>query len=595
MTEGVDTNQATELMALARSTFKNLFLDERGDVYAWYCPQADGGRVMAVSSSEFKYTLMSEYFSLKAKVPGGEAVSGAIAILIAQTHRNGNRHRLWVRYAWESGAIYVDLSNPDNEQIKISPGMTPELQRQESPRFRPYPHQQPMDFSTEGTPEDIKAFLELFRFKPEEDRMMFACDLVYSMVPDFAQPITNVNGDPGSAKSTMTEAAKRISDPSCVDSLTITDREGVIQSLVHHRYADFDNINDSLPDWLIDIFCRASTGATFSKRALYTNDEDINLRFKTKVSFNGLNRPSVRGDFMDRIVEYQLERISALERKGDEEVKSLMASYIPKVRWAAWIAISKAMKMIDTVKAELKEKPRNADFAIWGEAISRALGYEPFTFYNRLMQKSLNASETSVAEDDVAELIMKLVDRSEGKIWRGTATDLLETLKASDKDAILPANGAKLGVRLNKLRLDMQNVGYLIEKEREGRSRNIVIRTVEAVKAAQLDAQTDLMPPPEDNKSAVITVMPSCETAMTVNDDSKTDQEVPPTANDGNDSRENLLSQTSQVTDDGNDGTFLKEGGEGKSDPSVEYGKMIDKKYPGLPHTGDPEDREASA
>ncbi len=38
------------------------------------------------------------------------------------------------------------------------------------------------------------------------------------------------------------------------------------------------------------------------------------------------------------------------------------------------------MRIYDSVKEELKELPRMADFAIWGEAISRALDYEPKKF-----------------------------------------------------------------------------------------------------------------------------------------------------------------------------------------------------------------------
>jgi hypothetical protein len=275
----------------------------------------------------------------------------------------------------------------------------------------------------------------------------------------------------------------------------------------------------------------------------------------------------VRGDFMDRIVEYQLERIPGLERKGDEEVKALMASFIPKVRWAAWVAISRAMTLKDVIKAEQKEKPRNADFAVWGEAISRALGYEPFQFYNRLMEKSLTASQTSVAEDTVAGLIMKAVDRDPAKAWVGTASELLETLRASDPNARLPSNGSHLGILLNKIRLDMQNAGYLIEKAKVGAVRNITISTVEAAKAARLDVQTNLVPatPPEDRKNTVPAVLLSHESDGTATRDSKLDSATPAPVWDSKDSKEKLLSQTSQGQQDSKDSTSLKEGGKGRA------------------------------
>jgi hypothetical protein len=49
-------------------------------------------------------------------------------------------------------------------------------------------------------------------------------------------------------------------------------------------------------------------------------------------------------------------------------------------------AVSKAMKLLPEVRAELKRLPRIADFCVWGEAIARALGYQPLEFHNALLE-----------------------------------------------------------------------------------------------------------------------------------------------------------------------------------------------------------------
>ncbi len=47
----------------------------------------------------------------------------------------------------------------------------------------------------------------------------------------------------------------------------------LVQQLAHHWMPIYDNIT-SIPLWISDTFCRATTGDGFSKRELYTDDED---------------------------------------------------------------------------------------------------------------------------------------------------------------------------------------------------------------------------------------------------------------------------------------------------------------------------------
>jgi len=50
-------------------------------------------------------------------------------------------------------------------------------------------------------------------------------------------------------------------------------------SLGKHAVPVFDNLS-RMPDWMVDSFCRAVTGAASEKRALYTDGDSVLLSFR---------------------------------------------------------------------------------------------------------------------------------------------------------------------------------------------------------------------------------------------------------------------------------------------------------------------------
>jgi hypothetical protein len=65
----------------------------------------------------------------------------------------------------------------------------------------------------------------------------------------------------------------------------------------------------NIGDWISDQLCRAVTGGGFSKRELYTDDDDIIYNFKRCIGFNGINLAATKLDLLDRGLIIKLERI----------------------------------------------------------------------------------------------------------------------------------------------------------------------------------------------------------------------------------------------------------------------------------------------
>ena len=104
--------------------------------------------------------------------------------------------------------------------------------------------------------------------------------------PEIPKPILMLYGEQGSAKTTNQELKKMLVDPSSIRTLTFPrDINELVQKLSHNYIAYFDNMSN-IPEWISDQLCRAVTGSGFSKRELYTDDDDIIYNFKRCIGLN---------------------------------------------------------------------------------------------------------------------------------------------------------------------------------------------------------------------------------------------------------------------------------------------------------------------
>ena len=160
--------------------------------------------------------------------------------------------------------------------------------------------------------------------------------------------------------------------------LTIqNDRNEFIEQLAHNYVTFYDNANRN-PMWLSDEACKAVTGIGHTKRKLYTNDEDIVYEYKRCISFNGINISLTESDALDRSIMIELQRIRKELRQVESYIYEEFDKLKPELLGYIFNILSKSIEIKETIK--LDDLPRMAEFALWGEAIARALNYEPLKF-----------------------------------------------------------------------------------------------------------------------------------------------------------------------------------------------------------------------
>lgn len=318
-----------------------------------------------------------------------------------------------------------------------------------------------------GDPFDVFTYLNV---KSDHELLVLICIISY-FVPDIPHPIFHPHGPHGSGKTSSCVVIKRLCDPSTIEALiSPKNPTQLIQLLAHHHVCLFDNMSN-LPDWMSDILCQACTGGGFSKRQLYTDDDDIIYQIKRCVGLNGINLLTVKSDILDRSILLYLERIDSRTRLEESDMWRSFEEAKPKILGGAFDALSKAMALYPNV--DLPCLPRMADFARWGVAIAEALGFSGDEFLRAYQSNVDRQNEEVVQYNTLAQVVLSLM--SDRESWDGTIKEAHETLhniaNPDIKDPTFPKSSRTLRKHLERIKANLQDysITYTIgERTRDG-------------------------------------------------------------------------------------------------------------------------------
>ncbi|MDH5431257.1 MAG: hypothetical protein OEW78_05165 [Nitrosopumilus sp.] len=305
-----------------------------------------------------------------------------------------------------------------------------------------------------GSESAIKDFSKLCRI-PDDDRIVFEVHVICEFLKNIPIPIMINHGEQGSAKTSVSNGVKYMIDPEVENSLSMpTDIDDIAVTLSKREISSFDNI-DEFTKQISDFLCRTVTGTLHPKRKLYTNGEEFNLLLKEKIILNGITPSIDQADLLERSIFYELPKIDKTERMSDGEFKDRLNESRPHVVGQALQTIQKAMLIIDQVKQDTKNKlPRMADFAIWGEAISRVLGNKPNKFLNKYCERLEISNLVLSDEKPLVKIIAGLLDTSQAESSM-TATDMFEKINPEDqygkRNKDLPQNVREFGRQLKQI------------------------------------------------------------------------------------------------------------------------------------------------
>lgn len=439
--DGVEQSQTEAIIELASINCK-FFKDQYGVGYA-LVKVKNHYESMPLNSHKFKMHLVNSYReSVSNKPPNESSISSAILSLQAEAEYNTETIPLHIRVAWsdDEKSIYYDLSDEEWKVMKIDKNkvdilMGPDVK---FPLFRRYSQTPQPIPNPDYKPDIYDKFMSLTNVKNKDDILLTKVAIITIIIPDIERIVFNVNGGQGAGKTALEMAIKWLVDPDKpTNLLTIPhDKIEFIQQLSHRHIAFYDNLKSkkSTP-WLAEEVCKASTGGGTTKKKLYTDEDDIFFDYKLTIGFNGINMILNEPDVLRRSIIIELKTIEdenkiqpKVLRAKFEEIKADVLGYIFNI-------VSKAMSIKDSL--ELKSIPGLSDFAVWGEAISRAMGYEEMEFIEAYNRNIARQNEEVVESDSFAKTITLLYE----ELYSDEISNIKQKFKLIDGSWCISGNG----------------------------------------------------------------------------------------------------------------------------------------------------------
>ena len=243
---------------------------------------------------------------------------------------------------------------------------------------------------------------------------------------------------------------------------------------------------------LSNLLCKVVTGAGFSKRELYSDDDDIIYQFVRCLGMNGINQVAKKGDLIDRSILIELQKVD--KRLLESEVDAAFDKDIPCILGGMLTLLSNAMNRFDSLKPQ--EWLRLADFHKWGCAIAEALGKTSEEFTKAYEREVENQADETINAEPVGVALLKYLEQTPS--FNGTATELLEALKAvafnnkiNTSAKTWPQEAQPLSRKLNELKPALFKKGYEITNK-NGTPRKLIISKTNQTCLIATSIQTEI-------------------------------------------------------------------------------------------------------
>jgi len=492
----IEKSQANLLVKLFQEKSSSILFKDQFNVPHTLVNIQDHYEVLPIEGTKLKRYLSKIYYDEYERVPNSEAVKNVVQLLESKAFFEGKAITLHLRTAWSNietkDSVYYDLTDSKNRCVKITADGWKVVDTQTEVLFRKYNHLssqvEPMIIDNMDTMDGkiLDEFMTIFNIKGEDNKLLLKCYIISLFIPDIPKPILLLHGEQGGAKSTIQELIKMLVDPSSIQTLTFPrDSNEFIQQLSHNYIVYYDNIS-YIQDWISDLLCRAVTGSSFSKRALWTNDDDFYYSFKRNIGINGIDIAATKADLLDRSIIIQTERIDKTDRIKIEKIWEKFDRIRPQVLGSIFNILSKVLRYKNQ-HGEISFPNglnRMADWEEYAEIISRCMGNAEGEF-QRVYQENIGVQvDEAIDSSPLSMAIIELMaDKEEGSSLTETPTELYSKLNeiAESKSNIntskiksWPKSASYLSRRINGIKTNLREKGIEITLRKDEKGKRII-------------------------------------------------------------------------------------------------------------------------
>src|SRR5262249_43903255 len=148
------------------------------------------------------------------------------------------------------------------------------------------------------------------------------------------------------------------------------------------------------------------------------------IHVQRPVLLNGIDEFVGRSDLGDRSIFLDLPPIARANRLCENEFWQSFSADFPRILGGLLDAVAGGLRLLPD--AALAGLPRMADFAVFGEAVGRGLGWPAGTVLNDYDENRRQATAANLEESPVGYVLLEYARYMPD--WTGTASDLLYKL-----------------------------------------------------------------------------------------------------------------------------------------------------------------------
>jgi hypothetical protein len=438
---GKSPSQAQLLMAMAEDTYR-LIRSTDGRAYA--VPKL--GPQIAVplasrSGNSVRARLAASLHRQTGKVASASALADCITVLDGEASELDPRP-VWLRVGQHHDTVIVDMGAETGQCITITPhGWA--ICTDSPVIFRRSELTHPLVTPARGgTLDPLRALVNL----SEEDYRLAIAWVVAAYLTGIPHPILLIQGEQGTAKSSLIRTLLALVDPQpAADRTPPRDsREWAIFARASWAFS-FDNITD-IPPWLSNALCKGVTGDAVLQRVLHS-DEDIGVySFQRVIALTTIAiRHDLAGDLADRILLVEPEVIDT--RRTETDITAARAAALPAALGAVLDLVAGVLRELPGTT--VANAPRMADFARVLAALDAVTGWDTLACYR---VKVAGLALSLIEGNTFAYAIYRLAacpspDGLDPAPWEGTAAELLDTLRRICADARMPVGDLPEDVR----------------------------------------------------------------------------------------------------------------------------------------------------
>ena len=378
-----------------------------------------------------------------------------------------------IRSLRDGDRIIVDIGDPSWRAIEVSAGGWRVIDSTDVPLIRAA-GVEALAYPVRA--QNALADLALLGNVPDENSLrLVAAWLVMALWPTGPYPILAVSGESESGKTSVCRLLRRIIDPNGADlRKPPRDNRDIVLAASNGRVLGFENLS-FIDAELSDDLCRASTGAGFGTRLLYSNAEEHLAYVCAPILLNGIPCLMARGDLASRSLVVTAPPIPPERRMTEEAFASACDAALPGI--FALVLDGLALALRDLATFNLPDPPRLGLAAKIAACAAPAFGWTPAEMLAAIRQNRADAATASVEADPVAGAIAAVL--GDAVSWQGSATALLSRLcdlvpESERNRKTWPADAIRLATRLRLIAPSLRILGIEIEMGDRTNKRRLV-------------------------------------------------------------------------------------------------------------------------